>query len=116
VFQCANAIMKCRELTFYIDPNLLDASMTRVVDEVLPRFLGLSHFRGYVALESDHGSRRKVIVLSFWNDHLEESEAASLAFVDAVFEVTGTNPTRQTFELLSGMLIDFNGENRIEIS
>jgi hypothetical protein len=28
--------------------------MERVKDELLPQFLELSHFRGYVALESDH--------------------------------------------------------------
>ncbi len=61
-----------------------------------PQLLGPPHFRRSTGdpkvLEIDHESLRKVIVLSFWNDHMEESGAASREFVDAIFEVTGTNP------------------------
>ena len=47
---------------------------------------------------------------------MEESGAASREFVDAIFEVTGTNFTRQRFEQLRDMLTDSEGENHIEIS
>ncbi len=98
--------MKCREVSFYIEPQLLEVLLDGVLVKVLPQFLQLPHFRGYVALETDHGSRRKVIVLSFWDNDLEESDAASLAFVEAVYEVTNTNPARETFNFLGAMLIE----------
>ena len=102
-------------MSFFIDPEVLAASMERVTAEVVPRFLDLPHFRGYLVLESDHGSRRQVRVMSFWDDGLEGSEDASQAFIVAVYEVTGTNPSREVFDILGAMLIDGNGVHRVEI-
>lgn len=107
--------MKCREISFFIEPELLEASMGRVADEVLPQFLELPHFRGYVALESDHGLRRQVRVLSFWDDHMAESEGASQAFIEAIYAIVGSNPSREVFDIRRAMLIDHEGVRHIEI-
>ena len=108
-------VMKCRELSFFIEPELLETSMAEVSAEVLPRFLDLPHFRGYAVLESDRGSRRQVRVMSFWDDGLEGSEEASQAFIDAVYNIIGSNPSREVFEILGAMLIDGDGVHRVEL-
>jgi hypothetical protein len=107
--------MKCRELSFFIDPVLLDASMAKVAADVLPKFLGLPHFRGYVTLESDHGSHRQVRVMSFWDDGLDGSDEASQAFIEAVYDIVGTNPVRETFDVRGALLIDDTGMRHVEI-
>jgi len=108
-------LVKCREMSFYIDPEVLESSMAEVSAEVLPRFLDLPHFRGYSVLKSDHGSRRQVRVMSFWDDGLEGSEEASQAFIDAVYNIIGSNPSREVFEILGAMLIDGDGVHRVEL-
>ena len=109
------ATMKCREISFFIEPGLLAASMGRVTEEVLPQFLDLPHFRGYVVLEAEHGVHRQVRVMSFWDDHLGESEAASHAFIEAVYDIIGSNPAREVFAIRGAMLIDHEGVRRVQI-
>ena len=89
--------------------------MARVVADVLPQFLKIPHFRGYVALQSDHGSRRQVRIMSFWDDGLAGSEEASQAFIDAVYDTIGSNPSREVFDILGALLIDGDGAHRVEI-
>jgi len=107
--------MKCREISFVIEHELLEASMQRVADEVLPQFLKLTHFRGYVVLEADHGNHRQVRVMSFWDDHMAQSESASQAFIKAVYDIIGNNPSREMFDIRGAMLIDHEGARRVEI-
>jgi hypothetical protein len=102
-------------MSFFVDPELLEASMDRVTDEVLPQFLELAHFRGFVVLESDHGTHRQVRVMSFWDDHMAQSETASQAFIDAVYDIVGTNPSREIFDIRAAMLIDHKGARRVVI-
>ncbi len=107
--------MKCREISFFITPDLLDASMGRVTNEVLPQFLELPHFRGFVVLEADHGEHRQVRVMSFWDDYMAESAGASQAFIEAVYAIIGSNPSREVFNIRKAMLIDHEGVRRVEI-
>ena len=107
--------MKCREISFFIEPELLEASMDRVTDDVLPQFLDLPHFRGFVVLEADHGNHRQVPVMSFWDDHMAQSEAASQAFIEAVYDIVGSNPSREVFDVRGALLIDHEGARRVEI-
>ena len=113
--QPRNPPMKCREISFVIEHELLEASMQRVADEVLPQFLKLTHFRGYVVLEADHGNHRQVRVMSFWDDHMAQSESASQAFIEAVYGIIGSNPSREMFDIRGAMLIDHEGARRVEI-
>jgi hypothetical protein len=108
-------VMKARRVSFYVNPEVVASAMGAIENEVLPRFLALPHFRGYVVLESDHDLRREFIVLSFWDDGLEGSKDASDAFVKAVHDVTGTNPMRETYNILAAMVTDESGAAQITV-
>lgn len=101
--------MKCRKVSFFLDPGQVAASIDSISREVLPDFLALPDFRGYLALQSDHGARTELIVMSFWDEGLDGSEAASTAFTTAVYNAAGTNPTRSTFDVLGALIVDESG-------
>jgi hypothetical protein len=89
--------------------------MAIVAAELLPRFLELPHFRGYVALESDDGNHHLVRVLTFWEGDPTGSRAAAHAFFEATYDVVGSNPTVETFDIRSAMLLDEEGVAQVEI-
>ena len=45
--------MKCRQLTFYAEPAAVEIAMTTITDEVVPQFISLPHFLGYVVLQTE---------------------------------------------------------------
>ena len=110
------ADMKCHQASFFIDPDVLDASMANVAAELLPRFLELPHFRGYVALESDDGNHHLVRVLTFWVGDPTGSRAAAHAFFEAVYDIVGCNPAVETFAIRSAVVLAEEGIARVEIS
>jgi hypothetical protein len=114
--EVGGADVKCRQVSFYLEPDLVPAALASITDDVLPRFLALPHFRGYVAMQSEDRSRREIVVTSFWDDGLAESEEASLAFVEAVQHAAGTNPARRTFEVLGAVVVDPSGQEPVDLT
>jgi len=96
--------MKCREVSFFVDDAHREVALEALTRDVLPKFLQLPNFRGYVALLAVHQVRHEIIVLSLWDDDLEASEDASKAFVGAVLGAAGTNPIRRNFDILGAMV------------
>lgn len=113
--------MKCRQLTFYAKPDAVEFAMTTISEDVVPRFIALPHFLGYVVLMSDtYGDqmnadgRRQLTVMSFWHTGLEGSDAVAREFISEVNRVAGTNPSRKSFDLVKAMWRDSNGEELAE--
>ena len=102
--------MKSRQVSFFVEEDLLPSVMRTVEDEVLPRFPRMSHFLGFVALRSEQGPRPEIVALSFWDDGLEDSEAVSEAFRSELQRVTGTASARKAFDILRVMVRDTKGE------
>jgi len=95
--------MKCRQVSFFIHPDDVPAASETVSREVLPMFLKLPNFRGYLALEATHEITREIVLMSFWDDNLDGSEDAERAFIGTIFAATGTNPSRRSFNILGAM-------------
>jgi hypothetical protein len=102
--------MKSRSVSFFVDGDLVPEVVRRVQEDVLPRFSQLPHFLGFVALRSELGPRPEILVMSFWDDGLEESEAISENFRDEIAAVTGSSPARQAFDILRVVVRDVNGD------
>lgn len=60
----------------------------------------LPHFLGVTLVKTDHGDRAEVITTPYWDDGLEGSDEASVRFVGEIHRITGSNPTRKTFDIL----------------
>lgn len=101
--------MKSRQVSFFVEPHLLPGVMSAVDEEVLPRFSQIPHFLGFVALQSELGPRPEIVAMSFWDDGLADSEAASEEFRDEIQRVTGTTSARKAFNILRVMVRDTNG-------
>jgi hypothetical protein len=102
--------MKCRQLSFYAQPAVVESAMATIANDVVPQFEALPHFIGYLVLQShpspghlESDGRRELTVMSFWDDGLEESESTAQVFIGEVNRVAGTNPSRKSFDLLKGM-------------
>jgi hypothetical protein len=102
--------MKSRQVSFFVETDLLPVVMLTIQDEVLPRFCQMPHFLGFVALRSETGTRPEVAALSFWDDGLEDSEAISEEFRGEIQRVTGTTSSRKAFDILRVIVRDTNGE------
>lgn len=109
--------MKSREVTFYADPEVVAVSVDTIEQEILPSYVSLPHFLGYVVMQEepypgrpDPNGRRLVTVISFWADGLEPSESAARRFIDEINRVAGTNPTRKNFDLLKAMWCGSDGQ------
>ena len=109
--------MKCRQLTFFAEPAAVESAMATITNEVIPKFIDIPHFLGYVVLQSDvspghsnSNARRELTVMSFWSDGLEGSDSTAKKFITEVNRVAGTNPVRKTFDLLKGMWRDSAGD------
>ena len=107
--------MKSRQVSFFVEPDLLPGIMSAVADDVLPRFGQLPHFLGFVALQSESGARREIVAMSFWDDELEGSEAVSQDFRDEIQRIAGTNPTRRAYEILRVMVRDAHGQPCLDL-
>jgi hypothetical protein len=108
--------MKCRQLSFYAEPEAVERSMGVIAEQVVPKYIEIPHFLGYVVLATDPlpghpdtDTRREVTVLSFWSDGLEGSESAAREFIGEVNRVAKTNPVRKSFKLLRAMWRDAAG-------
>jgi len=107
--------MKCRRVSFFIHPEQVNDVTTAIDTEVLPRFLALPHFLGLTALQSEVGSRTEMIVLSLWDDQLEDSESISEAFRDRIQRATGMTPERQAFDIVRMTMKGADGDVCIEL-
>ncbi len=96
--------MKCRQVSFFVDAEHREVALEALAKDVLPKFLRQPNFRGYLALEAVHESRGEIVVMSFWDDDLEDSEEASRSFIGTVFAAAGTNPSRRNFGILGAMV------------
>jgi heme-degrading monooxygenase HmoA len=92
--------MKCRQVTFFVENPDLVAMMEAVRDRVIPSYESLPHFQGVTVVRSDLGPRSEVVVTSFWDDGLEDSEEMSNRFVEEIAHATGRNPIRKPYETL----------------
>jgi hypothetical protein len=92
--------MKCRQTSFFVDQDRLPEILKAVVDELTPKYREIPHFLGVTLIKADHGNRAEVMTTSFWNDGLEGSDEASRRFVDEVHEISGSFPSRKTFDIL----------------
>ena len=108
--------MKCRQLSFYAEPDEVERTMVVIAEQVVPKFVKTPHFLGYVVLETDPSpghpdtdNRRELTVLSFWSDGLEGTEATAQDFIGEVNRVARTNPVRKRFSLLKAMWRDDHG-------
>ena len=91
--------------------------MAIIADHVVPKYVGISHFLGYVVLETrpspahqESDPRRELTVLSFWQDGLEGSESVAREFIADVNRVARTNPVRKSFNLLKAMWRNGDGD------
>jgi heme-degrading monooxygenase HmoA len=90
-------------VTFFAGPDEAPDVKRRIQEDVLPRFLAMEGFLGFVALQS--GDRRsEFVAMSFWSDGLETSEGVSEEFRDEIERVTGAAPTRREFDIVTLVL------------
>jgi hypothetical protein len=101
--------MKSRVVSFYIDLDTLPPLMAAVEDLVIPRYEAIPHFLGLTLIKRDVQERAEVIVTSFWDDSLDESENQAKRFFDAITQLTGTNPSRRSYDTLYAKLRDPTG-------
>jgi len=92
--------MRCRQTCLYIDQDRLPDILESVVDVLVPEYRDIPHFLGVTLIKADHGSRAEVITASYWDDGLEGSDEASLRFVDEVYPIGGSHPSRKRFDTL----------------
>jgi hypothetical protein len=102
--------LKSRQVSFFVEEDLLPIVMRTVQDEVLPRFCQMPHFLGFIALRSEMGPRPEVVARSFWDDGLEDFEAISEEFRGELQRLAGTASSRKAFDILRVMVRDTNGE------
>jgi hypothetical protein len=102
--------MKSRRVTFFVEEPQLRDVLATIESEVLPRYSVFPHFLGFVALRSETGPRLEVVIITLWDEGLDESEELSAAFRDEIQRVTGMMPARQAFEILRVMVGDTAGE------
>jgi hypothetical protein len=102
--------MKSRQVSFFVEEDLVPSVMRTIEGEVLPRFSQMQHFLGFVALRSEQGPRPEIVALSFWDDGLKDSEAVSESFRAELQRVTGTASARKAFDILRVMIRDTNGD------
>jgi heme-degrading monooxygenase HmoA len=92
--------MKCRQVTFFVENPDLVPMMEAVRDRVIPSYESFPHFQGVTVVRNDLGPRSEVVVTSFWDDGLEQSEELSNQFVQEIAHATGRNPIRKPYETL----------------
>jgi hypothetical protein len=107
--------VKSRQVSFFAEPDLLPGIMSAIANDVLPRFSQLPHFLGFVALQSESGPRREIVVMSFWDDELEGSESVSQDFRDEIQRIAGTYPARRAYEILRVMVRDAHGDPCLDL-
>jgi len=101
--------VRTRLVSFFAEPDQIPEVERRIHEEVLPRFMTIPHFLGFVALQSE-GMRPEIVAMSFWNDGLEGSEAISEEFRNEVERVTGATPARKEFGIVKVLVRAPNGK------
>jgi hypothetical protein len=101
--------VKSRQFYFYVDLVDLSKVMAAVQERVIPRYESLSHFLGLTVIKANVNRRVEVVVTSFWDDGLEGSEDEATRFVNEIAEVTGSNPSRKTYDILYARVRDASG-------
>jgi hypothetical protein len=108
--QVRTGTVKSRRVTFFVERQQIRDVVTTIESEILPAYSARPHFLGFLALQSELGSRPEVVVISLWNDDLKDSEELSETFRDEIQRVTGMMPARQAFDILRVMVRDTNGD------
>ena len=68
--------VKSRRVTFFVeDEEQVVDVLTAMEEHVLPRYSARPHFLGFVALRSEQGPRPEIVLISMWDEALEDSEA-----------------------------------------
>jgi len=106
--------MRTRSVKFFAEPGQIPDVERRIKDDVLPRFLEIPEFLGFVAHRSD-GSRPEVVALSFWDDGLEGSEAVSEEFRDEIERVTGATLSRGEFDVVKSTKRSPDGAVKVDL-
>ena len=104
--------MKSRQICLCIELSELHQLMKAVRGRVLPRYEAMPHFLGLTVIKVDVESRSEVLVTSFWDDGLADSEMEASRFISEIVEVTGTMPSRKSFDTLYAQVRDVSGEFR----
>jgi len=107
--------MMTRFVSFFAKPDQVPDVKRRIEEEVLPQFLAIPQFLGFVALQSE-GSRPEIVALSFWDDGLEHSEAISEEFRNEIERVTGAAPARKQFNITKMIVRGPNGKVFLNLS
>jgi hypothetical protein len=102
-------VVKSRRVTFFVERRQIPEVMRTIETVVLPLYSARPHFPGFIALQSELGTRPEIVVISLWDNGLEDTEALSEAFRDEIQRATGMLPSRQAFDILRVMVRDING-------
>ena len=105
--------MKSRQVSFYVDRSGLSEMMDAVEERVIPSFAAVPHFLGITVIKADAGTRCEVVVTTYWDGGLEESEEQSKHFVEEIVRETGRNPSRKAFDTLYAQVRDSAGQYRL---
>jgi hypothetical protein len=108
--------MKSRRVSFHIGEELTPDLLAGIDHQVLPRFSEMANFLGFLALESEEGSRREIIAISLWDDGIEGSEEISEEFRREIRRVAGSTSSARTYNLLRVMVRDANGDICLDAS
>jgi hypothetical protein len=108
-------IVKSRQISFFVEQDLLSKVMGAIVNDVLPRFAQLPHFLDFVALQSENGPRKEIAAMSFWDDGLEGSESVSREFRSEIQRAVGTNPSRKAYDILRVVVRDTDGQPCLDV-
>ena len=98
-----------RVVSFFVEPESLPVVAQAIEDQVLARFSALPNFVGLVCLTSQRGARAEVVGISLWSGDLDPSEEASEVLRTGVSQLTGTIPSRRSYEILRARVLDADG-------
>ncbi len=106
--------MKSRQLHFYVQAEVVTSLTETVRNRVVPRYEEFPHFLGLTLLKVDLKERAEIVITSYWDDGLVDSEQMSAQFIDEIVKLTGSNPVRKVFDILYASVRDSNGELCVE--
>jgi len=101
--------LRCRRVHGPVELADLAAMMATLEDVMIPSFELTPHFLGVTAIKANAGSRAEVVITSFWDNGLTESEDEAERFVLSISQVTGRNPSQKNFDTLYAQLRDPSG-------
>jgi heme-degrading monooxygenase HmoA len=85
-------------VSFFAHTKELTEIQRRVREDALPRFAQVPGFRGLAVVHSD-GDRSEILVMSLWEEELEDSENISEAIREEIERISGTAPARKVYDV-----------------